>query len=258
MANPFQSEFTYPNGFADLVENVPSRRDPYPEMEETLHTLSAPGLAALAETTTTAPDASEFPDTDPLPKPAPLKYLELRREFDGKPELLALHALTIAAARRADPPEIARTLFLGMWQDHAPFLLDHLDRRWQLSALQTFRDFGTNEDQRRAASELTVFFALTKLYETERLYGGTKAKKAFSTDTRARGGLPMGLTGYSLRAGDLDRTLLGMLWQSAETDPLLRPLACRLLTDLNRDRASLFRRLRLMRRDWKRCHKGKR
>ena len=258
MVLPFQSEFTYPNGFADLVENVPSRRDPYPEMQETLQTFSAPGLAALAETITTAPDSRDFPDIDPLPKPAPLKYLELRREFDGQPALLPLHALTIAAARRANPPEIARSLFLEMWRDHAPFLLEHLDRRWQLSALQTFRDFGETEGQRRAASELTVFFALTKLYETERLYSGIKAKKPFPTDTRARGGLPMGLTGYSLRAGDLDRTLLGMLWQSAEADPLLRPLACRLLTDLNRDRASLFRRLRLMRRDWKRRHKAKR
>ncbi len=33
----------------------------------------------------------------------------------------------------------------------------------------------------------------------------------------------MGLTGYSLRAGDLDRNLLGMIWQSAEADPVLRP-----------------------------------
>ncbi|WP_243613793.1 hypothetical protein [Shimia aestuarii] len=258
MPRLFQSEFTYPNGFADLAEDVPSRRLPYPEMEDTLRSVSAPGLDALAKTRAQAPDPSAFPETAPTPKPAPQKYLELRREFDGQPELLALHALTIAAARRADPPEIARALFLEMWQDHAPFLLDHLDRRWQLSALQTFRDFGTNEDQRRAASELTVFFALTKLYETERLYSGEKAKSPFSLDTRARGGLPMGLTGYSMRAGDLDRTLLGMLWQSAEADPVLRPLACRLLTDLNRDRSSLFRRLRLMRRDWKRRHKSKR
>ncbi|MCW8842226.1 MAG: glycosyltransferase family 2 protein, partial [Rhodobacteraceae bacterium] len=231
------------------------RQTPYPEMEDVLRSVSAPGLAALADTKVIAPDASDFPPVDPLPKPASLKYLELRRDFATQPELLALHALTIAASRRKEPPEIARRLFLEMWRDHARFLLDHLDRRWQLSAIQTFRSFGDTEDQRRSASELTVFFALTKLYETERLYSGVKAKKPFSLETRARGGLPMGLTGYSLRAGDLDRNLLGMIWQSAEADPVLRPLACRLLIDLNSDRASLFRRLRLMRREWKKRHK---
>ena len=252
MALPFKSDFTYPNGFADLAQGVANRREPYPGMAKMLEKAAKPGLAALCETPINA-----LAPTDPAPNPktAAIKYDELCHEFDGKPELLALHALTIAASRRANPPEIARTLFLEMWRSHARFLLDHLDRRWQLSALQTFRDFGETETQRRSASDLTVFFALTKLYETERLYSGTKARKAFSIDTRAGGGLPMGLTGYSLRGGDLDRTLLGMLWQDAEADPLLRPLACRLLTDLNRDRAGLFRRLRRMRRDWKRKHK---
>ena len=256
MPLPFQSEFTYPNGFADLAEYVSSQRAPYPGMDETLRRAAAPGLAALTETPAQAPEPSAFPDPEPLPKSAALKYLELCREFHGKPELLALHALTIAASRRSDPPEIARTVFLDIWRNHAEFLLDHLDRRWQLSAIQTFRDFGDTEVQRRSASELTVFFALTKLYETERLYSGVKAKKPFSLGARARGGLPMGLVGYSLRAGDLDRNLLGMLWQTAEADPLLRPLACRLLTDLNRDPNTLFRRLRLMRRAWKRQHKN--
>ncbi|MBR9842241.1 MAG: hypothetical protein GYB25_03715 [Rhodobacteraceae bacterium] len=254
MEPPFQSEFTYPNGFADLANEVASRRAPYPEMEDVLRLVSAPGLAALCETLIRAPAPDE---TDIPHKPASAKYLELCREFDGQPEILALHALTIAASRRADPPEIARTLFLEIWRDHGRFLLDHLDRRWQLSALQTFRDFGETEIQRRSASDLTVFFALTKLYETERLFSGTKARKPFSIEDRARGGLPMELVGYSLRAGDLDRNLLGMLWQDAEEDPVLRPLACRLLTDLNRDRSSLFRRLRLMRRAWKRKHKSR-
>ena len=255
MENPFQSEFTYPNGFADLANAVASRRDPYPGMDEVLRRVASQGFEALRDAPAHAPPPAA-PET--TPKTASAKYLELCGEFAGQPEILALHALTIAASRRADPPEIARTLFLSLWRDHARFLLDHLDRRWQLSALQTFRDFGDTEAQRQSATGLTVFFALTKLYETERLYSGTKARKAFPIDARAGGGLPMGLTGYSLRGGDLDRNLLGMLWQDAEADPLLRPLACRLLTDLNRDRAGLFRRLRRMRRDWKRKHKSRR
>ena len=253
MAPPLQSEFTYPNGFADLAEAVASRRPPYPDMAAVLQRVSAPGLAALRDRTLHAPAAPDLPAGDMT---ASDKYLDLCREFDGQPEILALHALTIAASRRADPPELAGTLFRQIWRDHGHLLLDHLNRRWQLSALQTFRDFGETEVQRRAASQLTVFFALTKLYETERLYSGTKARSPFPIDNRAHGGLPMKLTGYSLRGGDLDRNLLGLLWQDAEQDPLLRPLACRLLTDLNRDRASLFRRLRLMRRAWKRKQKS--
>ena len=62
------------------------------------------------------------------------------------------------------------------------------------------------------------------------------------------GPLPYGLKGYSMRKGDLDRNLLGTLWAEAEEDPVLRPLACRLLNDLNRADEGLFHRLMKMRR----------
>lgn len=251
MENPFEGSFTYPRGFADLVKQTPAFRTQYRGMNETLHDIAQFGLDPLRDQKVIAPTEAELEALENPDKIAAEKYTTLCKEFEGQSEFLALHALTIAAARRSEPPAIARAIFLAMWQDHGDFLMDRLDTRWQLSALQTFRDYGENEVQRRCASELTVFFGLIKLYETERRYSGFKAKQPFDLDTRTRSNLPLGMDPYSIKNGDLDRNLLGMIWATAETDPVLRPLACHLLTSINRERGSIFRRFRLMRRELK-------
>lgn len=242
----FKGNFTYPGGFAKLVDNAPEARPQYDGMQDLLQEITAHGLNPLAQTTLPKSTASED-----QPETAAEKYAQLRAQFSGHPELLALHALTIAAARRRNPPAIAQQLFLDIWQHHAPLLLANLDTRWKISALVTFRDFGTTEAQRRCASELSVFFNLTKLYESERLYSGLTPDTAFSITNRIRAHLPLRFSPYSLRGGDLDRNLLAMLWLSAEEDPILRPLACNLLTAVNKDKNTLFRRLRLMKRAFK-------
>ncbi|MEQ9693353.1 hypothetical protein [Shimia sp. SDUM112013] len=248
----FRGEFTYPGGFSKLVQDTPEHRQPYDGMAEFLDGLNAIGLAQLQD--------RHLPADPPEPPKSPVtaaeKYAQLSAEFAGRPALLAVHGLVIAAARRATPPAIAEDMFQTLWQHHALFLLAELDIRWKLSALQTFRDFGTSEAQRRTAAELTVFFNMMKLYESERLFSGHRAPDPFGLDHRAAGRLPLRLSAYSLKGGDLDRNMLGHLWLSAEEDPVLRPLACHLLTAVNRDKGTVFRRFRLMRRALKRRTKG--
>lgn len=238
-----KGSFTYPGGFAKLVANAPEARPQYIGIEAVLADLATKGLETLAQTPLTQAVAEEAPA-----ETAAQKYAQLCAQFSGKPDLLALHALTIAAARRRAPPAIAQQIFLDIWEQHAPLMLKSLDTRWKISALVTFRDFGNTEAQRRCASELSVFLNLTKLYESERLYAGLSPDTPFSIFNRTRAHLPLRLAPYSLRGGDLDRNMMAMLWLSAEEDPILRPLACNLLTAVNKDKGTIFRRLRLMKR----------
>jgi hypothetical protein len=128
-------------------------------------------------------------------------------------------------------------------------MLRHLETRWALSALLTFRIFGENEVQRTTAAEMDVLFSMMKLYESERVYSGFAPGQPFRLSRRKSHELPFGLAGYSLSRGDLDRNMLGRLWVNAEEDPVLRPLACHLLTQLNREPRGVFRRLKLMKRE---------
>lgn len=257
MFEKLRTEFTYPNGFADLVGYIPENRPTYQGMQAQLETLIAAGIEPLITETTLAPDPAILANLpDPIRK-ASDKYAQLCRDFTDQPAILPLHALVVSASRNADAPAIAAQIFQSIWRDHSGFMLAQLSPRWQISALQTFRYFGENEAQRRCASELTVLFSMVKLYESERQYSGLKADQNFDIESRAKGSILFKLSPFSLRAGDLDRNLLGMLWDSAEKDPVLRPLACRLLTEVNRDGANIFRRLRLMRRAYKRRNAAK-
>ncbi|MBO9401867.1 hypothetical protein [Shimia sp. R9_3] len=247
----FRGELTYPDGFASMVKRAPQQRAEYHGMQALLEEISQGGLEQLKDQT--APPTENL-DIENLASAAE-KFQNIQAEFSGRSQLLALHALVIAASRRRNTPQIAQDLFQNCWQDHPRFLLEELDMRWKLSALQTFRDLGTTEAQRRCAGELIIFFNMMKLYETERLYSGASAETAFDPKIRKGKKLPLKLTPYSLVHGDLDRNLLGMLWLSAEEDPVLAPLACHLLTEINRDKRNIFRRLRLMRRVLKRRRK---
>lgn len=236
------SDLTYKGGFAGLLPG-PDKRRPYDGMAELLARYEAMGVADLWRMTTPAPRVKP-----PRCDTAKEKLAELAHEFQGRPMALTVHALTIAAARRQDTPDVAGRLFLALWEETPYDLLDALDMRWRLSAIQTFVDFGTTEIQRRAAARLTTFFQVIKLYEAERLYSRFGPAAIFRVLGQHDGPLPYGLKGYSMRKGDLDRNLLGTLWAEAEEDPLLRPLACRLLNDLNRADEGLFHRLMRMRR----------
>lgn len=235
------ADATYPGGYADLLPG-PGKRRAYTGMADLLAPLLEAPMPTLWATPVDPPE--HVPDRCDT---AADKLAEIADEFVGRPIVLALHALTIAAARRNDPPAEARTLFLRIWRETPHEMIDALDTRWKLSALQTFALWGETEDARRAGATLTVFFQMLKLGESERLFSGFGPERTFRVTGAARGPLPLGLQQYSLRSGDLDRNLLGQLWLDAEADPVLRPLACHLLNALNREPRGLFHRLRRMR-----------
>lgn len=232
---------TYKGGYSKLIPQRGKQAGHYEGMDGVLDTLAAEGLDALAERITAHPG-----DFNPRPVTAPEKLTQLSAELAGQPMLVTLHALTIAASRRKDPPAIAQRLFLEIWRSKAAVVMPYLDTRWALSALLTFRVFGDTEIQRRTSAELDVLFSMMKLYESERLYSGFEADKPFRIRRHIKSILPMKMEPYALGGGDLDRNLLGRLWLDAEEDPVLRPLACRLLTQLNMEKRSVFRRLNVM------------
>ncbi|KAA2316156.1 glycosyltransferase family 2 protein [Pseudooceanicola sediminis] len=174
------------------------------------------------------------------------KYLELKEEFLGQPELLWLHGLLVAALRRRAQPAQAAPLFLRIWREEAPFLLTHLGPRWLVSAATTFADHGTTEAQRRVGHSLAVLFATMKLYETERLHVPASPKQPFD-GPRKSGPLALDMDAYAIVNGGLDVNMLGRLWQDAGGDDTIRPLARHLLGLLDTDDRTVFRRLRLMR-----------
>lgn len=175
------------------------------------------------------------------------KLRELTSQFEGEPELLALHGLLIANLRRRDQPPQTAPLFLRLWREEAEFLLDHLDARWMVSAVTTFADHGENEIQRRIGHALTVLFGTMKLYETERLHSGAEPWEAFREQRKRPRQLALQMDAYSIHSGGLDVNMLGRLWQDAAQDAVIWPLAQRLLLLLDEDERTVFRRFRTMR-----------
>ncbi|GAA6187399.1 hypothetical protein [Litorivita sp. NS0012-18] len=176
-----------------------------------------------------------------------VKYRALARELKGLPRICHLHALLIAHLRKQSQPEHCAALFTRLWAEHADLLLEHLNARWQVSAITTFSEHGLTEGQRRCGLGLSVLLNTMKFYETERLYSGAKPKQPHSLKTQVRGRLPMEMDTYSIVNGGLDVALLGRLWIDAEQDEVIRPLAQNLLEMLNTDTRNVFRRMRIMR-----------
>lgn len=175
------------------------------------------------------------------------KYRALARELKGLPMLCHLHAMLIAHLRKESQPPHCAALFVRLWTEHTDLLLEHLNARWQVSAITTFSEHGLTEGQRRSGLGLSVLLNTMKLYESERLYSGAKPKQPHSTKTQVRGRLPLEMDTYSIVNGGLDVALLGRLWVDAEEDEVIRPLAQNLLEMLNKDTRNVFRRMRMMR-----------
>lgn len=189
-------------------------------------------------------------DPDPLP-PRPsahaIKWHEVRREFAGQPELLALNALLIAHLRKKRAPRGTAALFHRLWQEEGPWLTAHLTPRWLVSSAITFGDHGQTEAQRRIGLSMNILFSLLKLYEYERLFSARPGTDPFARRQPQDRRLPLDLPGFSLKSGGLDVNLLAPIWRDTEKDPVAGPLAERLLVLLNEDSHGLFRRLSLMR-----------
>lgn len=236
---------TYKGGIAAVLAQYEGRRDAFSYAEgEALPPLDT-DLAALAHSTVADPD------TDPAFKPPfrssfHRKCHALRSELKGNTELTVLHGLLIAHLRKRTFPDHAPALFQRLWAEQGEHLLTQLDQRWLVSAITTFGDHGTTTTQRSVGLALTTFFGMMKLYESERLHSGLTPDKPYTLD-KVRAPLPMEMDAYSLTNGGLDVNMIGRLWQEAEDDPVIAPLAHHLLDLLIHDDRTLFRRLMTMR-----------
>ncbi len=234
---------TYPGGFPAILTQMEGRRDPL---------VYGPGEALppldvdFAPLKTARVDRRALETGDSRTTYA-RKFKELSKEFDALPQLLRLHGLLIANLRRRAQPAHCAALFHRLWAEEHDYLLRRLDARWLVSAVTTFGDHGLTETQRRVGQSLTVLFGTMKLYETERLYSGSTPDEPFALRKKSAKRLPLEMDAYSIAGGGLDVNLLGRLWQDADSDPVIAPLAQHLLNLLIHDPGGVFRRLRVMR-----------
>ncbi|WP_417205120.1 glycosyltransferase family 2 protein [Antarctobacter sp.] len=233
---------TYSGGIQAVIAQYEARRAPLPRD----HGLppADTDLTALANQTVDDPDKGPFapPFADNLHR----KTYQLRKELQGHSELTVLHGLTISHLRKRSFPGHAPLLFQRLWAEQGAHLLDQLDARWMVSAVTTFGDHGTTSVQRSTGLALTTLFGMMKLYESERLYSGKPPDKPFPVTDRLRAKLPLQMDAYALVGGGLDVNLIARLWQEAEGDAVIQPLAHHLLDLLIHDPGGVFRRLSIM------------
>ena len=239
-----QKKTTYPGGFDAIVAQMEGRMTPFTygpgEALPPLDVDFLPLKQRMMEPA--APELGESRSTYAR------KYRELAGEFDGETALLHLHGLLVAHLRRHDQPPHTAQLFTRLWAEEADYLVAHLDARWLVSAVTTFGDHGLSEVQRSLGQSLSVLFGMMKLYETERLFSGATPDQPFAWKRKSAKHLAMQMDPYAVTgAGGLDVNMLGRLWQEADKDMVIRPLARRLLNLLIEDDKTVFRRLLTMR-----------
>lgn len=245
----------YKGGMDAVIAQYEGRRDPFEHREGEGLPAADLDLVPLTRTRITPPgDDPRY--APPFKSSLHRKNFQIREELTGATDLCALTALLISHLRKRSAPPEAAVLFQRLWAEQGAHLLSELDPRWLVSSVTTFGDHGTTPVQRSVGLALTVLFGMMKLYETERLYSGTPSDKAFVLDGKIRGTLPMEMNSYSLVNGGLDVNLLGRLWQEAEGDAVIQPLAHHLLDMLIHDPNTLFRRLRVMSQRKTRREKG--
>ncbi len=195
-------------------------------------------------------DAQIPANIPPLEGPQTLhaKKLHLMRtELVGKPELAAVNAILIAHLRKQRFPAHTPALFRRIWAEAGPQLMPELPGRWLISSAITFGEFGETEAQRRVGLSINLLFSLMKLYEFERFHSGLPAETAFPNRKIRNRRLPLDMPHFHIAAGGLDINLLAPIWLEARKVPVVGPLACHLLQQLNEDPSNLFRRIGIMR-----------
>ena len=195
--------------------------------------------------------------TQPLPpqinpRPEGLSRVAKKRhlllgELAGLTELHLLHGLLVSHLRKHTFPDHAPALFRRLWAEEEDWLLANLPTRWLISAVVTFADHGETETDRKLAQSLNVLFSLMKIYEAERAFSGLPPQEPFQVKDRNKAPLPMGMRDFSVLQGDLEANLLAPLWRDSNEADQIGRLVQHLLTLLNRDDATVFRRLALMR-----------
>ncbi len=237
---------TYKGGITALLSQYEARRDAFGYAEgEGLPPLDT-DLAALAGQIVTDP-ADDPAFQPPFRSSFHRKCAQLRTELAGESELCFLNALLISHLRKRTVPPHAPALFQRLWAEQGAHLLNRLNPRWLVSAVTTFGDHGVTVPQRATGLALTALFGTMKLYESERLYAGLAPDTPHPLGNKAQAALPLDMDAYALVGGGLDVNLIARLWQEAEGDAVIAPLAHHLLDMLIHDDRTVMRRLMTMR-----------
>ncbi len=236
---------TYKGGINALLAQYEGRRDSFSYAEgEGLPPLDV-DLTAMASCI--VPDPNDVTgETRPFRSSYHRKRFQLREELQGLSELSYLNGMLIAHLRKRDVPDHAPALFVRLWAEHSGQLLQELDQRWLVSAITTFGDHGANTSQRATGLAMTALFGAMKLYESERLYSGLTPNQPFALTGKVRAKLPLDMDSYSISGGGLDVNLIARLWQEAQGDATIAPLAHHLIELMIHDERTLFRRLQVM------------
>ncbi|MGX9349959.1 hypothetical protein ACS3QZ_02030 [Shimia sp. W99] len=237
-------DLTYPGGLPALLDRYEGRRDPFNFGPESLPPLDC-DLTALTSAIVPQSKSEKNPD-DPRTSWV-WKRRDIAREFIGNSELAYLNGLLISNLRKRDFPEHTPALFRRIWKEEADHLIGALNLRWLVSSVQTFADHGDTPTQREVGHALRMLFGMMKLYEFERTFSGKAPDDAFGFGRRVKARLPLDMESFSLKSGGLDINLIAPIWEQAQGDPVIGPLACHLLEELNREQGGVFRRLRIMR-----------
>ncbi len=239
-------EDLYKGGFAGLLRKQEKRQRRFDGVEGVLPAANI-DLAPLFDRITPAPPSSH---EDAPRYTAQKKWLELWAEFEGKPEILHLHAMLIAISRRDDPPQVAVTLFHRLWSEHGQQLVKLLNTRWMISAATSFSDIGRTGDARACGMALSIMFDMMKLHDSERRISGQPGRTPFRPERgRKRFPVAFGLDPYSLKGGDLDKIMLARIWQLCERDTTIRPLGFAMLRMVMSEPRSIFGRVQQIKKD---------
>ncbi|MGH1413339.1 MAG: glycosyltransferase family 2 protein [Pelagimonas sp.] len=236
---------TYKGGIKALLAQYEGRRDSFSYAAgEAIPPLDV-DLAAMSGETVPDPETIEA-ECRPFRSSYHRKRFQLREELQGLSELAYLNGMLIAHLRKRSFPDHAPALFIRLWAEHGALLIKELDQRWLVSAITTFGDHGNTATQRATGLSMTALFGTMKLYESERMYSGLTPHQPFTLTRRVTAQLPLEMDSYSLTGGGLDVNLIARLWQEAEGDAVIAPLAHHLIDLLIHDERTLFRRLQVM------------
>ena len=232
----------YPDGLTGILNQMNARRAPLSFAQgEALPPLDC-DLAAIAKTRVKNPGKGSATRSENA-----RKSWEIAKELTGQNALLHLNGLLIAHLRKRSQPSHTADLFQRLWAEQSDLLLREMDLRWKVSSLATFGDHGKTPAQRAAGLGLATLFGTMKLYESERLFSGRDADRPFTLDGRINGTLPLDMNAYALVDGGLDVNMIGRLWDEADQDDIIRPLAHDILQRLIDDHRTVFRRLHRLR-----------
>jgi len=229
----------YGSGFHGLMNTRDKKQRPYKDPQRYLPSADC-DFDILQGETISAPAG----DLDmPLANTIACRDYEYRTEFTGQSQLLYIHAMLIANLRRnGAAPEVA-DLFHRLWAEKGAFLAENLPMRWRISAATTFADWGVTMDQRSLGMGLSILFDMIKFTESERRFLGREGDETLVRSEKTDDiDIAFDMQPYSFHNGDLDRNMLARLWDLAEGERVMFPLAKAMLCALMTDQRTIFAR----------------